>query len=44
MTICEYIKSHSRLNRLPFLEVYVVITELLKDGKLKDTEFVESLF
>lgn len=35
MSLSKYIKTHKELSKLDFLTVYLVIVELLKDGKME---------
>lgn len=35
MSLSKYIRTHKELSKLDFLTVYLVIVELLKDGKME---------
>ena len=35
MSLSKYIRTHKELKKLDFLTVYLVIVELLKDGKME---------
>ena len=40
MGISDYIKSKKEFSLMPFMTVYLTITELIKDGYLKFDEFM----
>lgn len=40
MTIDEYIKSKPNFNLMPYMTIYVAITELINDGYIEKTAFI----
>lgn len=40
MGISDYIKSKKEFDLMPFMTVYLTITELIKDGYLKIDDFM----
>ena len=41
MTIEEYIKSHLAYSQMPYMTVYRTIIQLISDGILKPSDFIE---
>ena len=39
MTIEEYIKSKPKFHLMPYMTIYTAITELIKDGFIKENAF-----
>lgn len=41
MTIEEYIKSKPKFHLMPYMTIYTAITELIKDGFIKENAFAK---
>ena len=41
MTIEEYIKSKPKCHLMPYMTIYTAITELIKDGFIKENAFAK---
>lgn len=41
MTIEEYIKSKPKFHLMPYMTIYVAITELIKDGFINENAFAK---
>ena len=41
MTIDEYIKSKPKFQLMPYMTIYTAITELIKDGFIKENAFAK---